>query len=183
MFEQKGLARRTSRAARLSAPVMQQERELASLGANRNWPFRVLGIAPVPTTAVYHNNWWLVPVAEDHSQIPARALERVRAIYEAGIRPKAFVIVHEAPAQLPAPANLPKVSRLDVWSRQMTQHTITAIKVVGTVIATVVVPLMLATLGAGLLLSLGLVGAVLTDPCLIVVTEDDVWIQIDYWMA
>ena len=41
----------------------------------------------------------------------------------------------------------------------------------------------MALFGAGLLVTLGLVSVALTDPCLIAITDDDVWIQIDYWLA
>lgn len=183
MFET-SLAKKTATGTTLwQQPILRQERELMTMAAERHWPFRVLGVAPVPKTALYHNNWWLVPISEDHSQIPARALERVQAIYEAGIRPKAFVIAHEAPSQLEAPTPGPQISKLEMWLRQGATYSGPIIKGVATVVTTVVLPLAVATVGAGLLLSLGLVAAVLSDPCLIAVTEDNVWIQIDYWMA
>jgi hypothetical protein len=114
--------------------------------------------------------------------IPARALERVQAIYAAGIRPKAFVIAHEAPAQLLAPADAPKVSRLTFLASQMAQHSISTVKVIGKVTA-VAIPIVVSGLGLLGLAALGLAAVALTDPCLILVTEDNVWIEIDYWLV
>src|SRR5262249_29639717 len=125
----------------------------------------------------------LVPIEQDHTQIPARSLERVRAIYDAGIRPKAFIIAHEAPKQLPAPKAAPQITPLEFWSRRLAEHSLTALKLTGVVLTAVVVPLLVAALGVAALIGMGILSVALTDPCLIVVTEDDVWIQIDYWMV
>jgi hypothetical protein len=181
MLERQQLMKAGSiRHARL--PVVSQEQALLRLARENQWPFRVVGVAPVPETPVFHNRWWLVPVSLETNPIPARALERVQAIYEAGIRPKAWVIAHEAPAQLPAPKNVPQMSSLDFWTKTMVQHSASVVKVAGTILVAVT-PVLLSILGAGLLLSVGLLGALVTDPCLIAITEDDVWVQVDFWMV
>ena len=41
-----------------------------------------------------------LPAQLDSTHIPARALERVQAIYAVGLRPQGFVVVHEAPPLL-----------------------------------------------------------------------------------
>lgn len=163
-------------------PLLTQEREIMTLGAAHNWDFRTLGVAPVPATSFYFKDWWIVPLAEDTSTIPARALERVRTLYEAGIRPKAFVIAHEAPRQIAPPAETRIISPLEYWGKRTAEGAGTILK--GAVaVAAVVAPVLLAMLGASLLVSLTIAGALVADPCLIAVTDDDVWIQIDYWMA
>lgn len=186
MLEQKNLARRAAPVT-VAVSMRRQERELMALATQQRWPFQVLGVAPVPEAPVRCNDWWLVPAAQDHSQIPARALERVQAIYQAGIRPLAFVIAHESPRELPTPAGAPKVSRAEFWSHQVAQHSASAAKVAGGVLAAVIIPLTVAAAGIAAVAMLGVVTAAsaitVVDPCLIVVTEDNVWIQIDWWAA
>jgi hypothetical protein len=182
MFAQRSLIKEMPRPFRVAMPVLQQERELMRVATEHHWPFRVMGVAPVPAEPVFLNNWWLIPIAADHSQIPTRALERVQAIYEAGIRPKAFVIAHEAPKQLPAPRGTPIISPLEFWSKKLAEHSLTALKVIGVVFAAVV-PVLITILGVGAMAAVGLAGVLMTDPCLIAVTDDDVWVLVDYWMA
>ncbi len=176
------LVKRTEHRPKTLMPVQEREREIMAVGAAHNWPFRVLGVAPVPSAPVFHKNWWLVPIAQDHSQIPARTLERVQALYEAGIRPKAFLILHEAPPLLAAPDGAPEFSRAQYWARQAAKYSVTALGVTAKILL-VAVPLALAVVGVGALATIGLASAVLVDPCLIAVTDNDVWVQIDYWMV
>jgi hypothetical protein len=179
MFQEKSMMQPSRKPAQLRLPVREQERELMGLGAYRHWSFEVVGVAPVPEAPVFHRDWWLVPLAQDHSPIPAFALERVQAIYEAGIRPKAFVVAHEARALLPAPANMPRISPLEFWGRQLAEHSATAVRVLGAVLS-VVIPAAVAILGTAVLV--GLETAIAIDPCLIAVTEDGVWIRVASWM-
>ena len=182
MANPRTLVTQAPRPVSAAMPVLEQERAIMTVAETHDWPFRVLGIAPVPARAVYYNQWWLVPVTQDRSQMPTRTLERVQAIFAAGIRPKAFVIAHEAPAQIAPPPDAPQVSRLEFWASQVAAHSVTALKVTGKVVA-VALPIIGTILGVSALAVLGLTSVILTDPCLIVVTEDDVWIQIDYWMS
>jgi hypothetical protein len=163
-------------------PVMQQEREIMAVGKARGWPFRVLGVAPVPQQPIFVNDWWLAPVFLDTSPIPARALERVRAVYEAGISPKAFVIAHQAEKQLAPPSGTRIVSPVEYWGKRVGEQSVVLLKAIGKVIA-IVAPIVLAAVGTSLLLSLTVAGALVADPVLCAVTDDDVWIEIDEWMA
>ncbi len=175
----------TARANRPTSALrlMEQERRLMRLGAEHGWSFRALGQAPVPTTAVFHKGWWLVPIAEDHSQIPARSLERVRAIYAAGIRPKTFVIAHEARPEFPAPKEQPETTPIEIWAKYLASQSVVVAKVAGTVLTSVVVPLVAAGVSLGLLTTLGVLSTVaMIDPCLVAITEDNMWIEIDSWM-
>lgn len=181
MVMQKDIVRTKKIRQAATMPVLPQEREIMAVGQSHRWDFRVLGVAPVPQQPLYFNNWWLVPANQDSSVVPARALERIRAIYEAGIQPKAFVIAHEAPKEIAAPAGTPKTTPFEFWSRKVGEHSLTALKIIGAT-AAVLVPIAGVVLGAGFLITLGVLSA-MVDPCLIVVTEDDVWIQIDYWMV
>ena len=155
----------------------EQEQQIMAVGSARRWPFRALGVAPAISQPVFYKNWWFVPIEQDRSLIPTRTLERVQAIYAAGIRPKAFIIAHEAPPQLAAPANRSRAPQWQTWAKQAARHSISGIRFVGNVVSTV------APMALMVLLALGLLLPLLIDPCLIVVTEDDVWIQIDAWMV
>ncbi len=187
MNSKNSLMHASSQSMPRALPVREQERSILAVGEAHQWGFRVLGVAPVPQTALYAHDWWLVPLHEDTSAIPARSLERVRAIYAAGIRPKAFLIAHEAPKQIAPPSETRIVSPAEYWTKRAGDGALTVLKAAGQV-ASMIVPVLVTVLGAGLMLSLTFVGAVaaaalVADPCLIAVTEDDVWIQLDYWMA
>lgn len=152
-----------------------------SVGQANGWPFRVLGVAPAPLEPTYINNWWLVPASVDTSPIPDRAKERVRTLFEAGISPKAFVIAHQADKQLAPPIGTRIISPAEYWTKRTVEHSVVVLKGVGKVIA-VAAPIMLTVLGTSLLFSLT-VATALVDPVLCAVTDDDVWILIDEWMA
>lgn len=182
MNSQTNLIRTPSPMVRRIVPVLAQERAIIALGNARQWDFRVLGVAPVPRTAVYIKEWWLVPLQEDTSAVPARALDRVRTLYDAGIRPKAFVIAHEAPKQITPPKEMPIVTPFAYWTKRAAESAIGVLKVTATVVAAVA-PVLLTVVGTSLLVGVTVAGALVADPCLIAITDDDVWIQIDYWMA
>jgi hypothetical protein len=176
MKPQMNLAKLFARPVPVAVPKHRQERELMALAREHRWNFGVLGAAPIPIQPVFYKDWWIVPIVEDRSQIPARTLERVQTIYQAGIRPKAFVILHEAPKQLLPPKDAPRISPIEFWAKEAARHSLTVLKVTGTVLTRVVLPVFVTVLG-------GLSSAILTDPVLIAVTEDNVWIAIDAWMA
>jgi hypothetical protein len=167
--------------------VLEQERLIMELSEAHAFAFRVIGVAPPPTKTVYYNDWRLVPLAEDTSNIPARAVERLRTIYEAGIIPKAVIIGHELP---PHPSPLPSPStpqaELPPWPQLQPPNEVSmpTREATSSGIAPVLAPLAAVVAGACTILPtlfpLLLAGALL-DPCLLVVTEDNVWIQIDFW--
>jgi len=155
-----------------------ESRGLLTLGRQRNWDFNILGQAPLPRQPIHLQDWLIVPAHQDSSHIPARALERIQAIFEVGLRPKGFVIVHEAPKLLPAPevieaepvavpTNSPSIKP---WITGLLGATAIAASIAAAA-ASMIVPATLA------------VGAVLVDPILVAVTEDDTWIEIDRWWS
>ncbi len=162
-----------------STPVLTPTSQgLLALGQQRNWNFNILGQAPLPRQPIHLQDWLIVPAHQDSSHIPARALERIQAIFEVGLRPKGFVIVHEAPKLLPAPevikhkptAMPTKSPGIKPWIAGLLGTVAIAIPVAAAV-ASMIVPATLA------------VGAVLVDPILVAVTEDDTWIEIDRWWS
>jgi hypothetical protein len=161
----------------LSTPVLSVESQgLLSLGRQRNWDFKILGQAPLPNQPIHLQEWLIVPAHQDSSHIPARTLERIQAIFAMGLRPKGFVIVHEAPRLLPAPekvdpepAILPSTSP---DSKTLVTGLRGAVGVVIPVAAAVISMIVPATIA---------MGAFLLDPILVAVTEDNTWIEIDRW--
>lgn len=161
--------------------------EYLSLGRRHGWAFAALGYAPMPSQPVRAGRWLLVPIDEDSTQLPGRTLNRIQAIYAAGLRPKGFVVVHEAPRLLPAHVG-ERETGVDIsfyppeWKRWFKS----AATVIGAgLIGVAALPVILAiAVTAIVLLALPLAliaGAATLDPILVVVTEDDCWIEVDRW--
>ena len=175
---------------RVAPMVSPATLQLLLLGQQRGWDFAVLGQAPLPEDPVRLGDWLIVPADQDTSQVPARALERVQAIYAAGIRPKGFVVVHEAPKLLSAPVqDEPNTLRMPILPAQLkTTLTVVAgalgVLAIGfVVLSTIAVLAVLAiSVAAMLILPAALVvGVALVDPILIAVTEDGYWVELDRW--
>ncbi len=160
---------------RVASLVSPEAGQLLALGQARHWDCEVLGRAPCPTWPVRVEGWLIAPVQQDSSRIPARTLERVQAIYAVGLRPKAFVLVHEAPMQLAAPARpdsgikmSPHISpELKLLLKALGGLTLGAAALAATAIMAVPLALVL--------------GLAMVDPILVAITEDDYWIEIDRW--
>ena len=154
--------------------------QLMNLGDRRGWNCAVLGQAPMPTSAFQLGEWWVVPAHEDTSKIPSRAMQRIQTIFEVGIRPKGFVIVHEAPKILTGPVEEPAKP-----SRQLpdlkTAGKDLAIGAVGLAGFALLLVSAVAAAAAIAIPAALLAGAVMIDPILIAVMEDDTWIEIDRW--
>ena len=174
--------------------VSPETADLMELGSRRRWRPRVVGRATLLTDPVFLGDWWLVPVEQDTSPIPKRASDRVQAIFEAGLRPKGFVVAHEAPALLPAPASAGKPRRRRIVELRRLLSKRVVLGVGAAVLLVLFGPMLLKLLVTAIvglvaavatpLLAIGALGAVvLVDPVLIAVTEDGFWVEIDRWMS
>ena len=152
----------------LDWPTSSQVQGFLALGHFMGWQMQVIGQAPMLEEPLRLQDWLLVPAHQDTTPLPARTIRRIRILYSQGLRPQGFVVVHEAPMQLGAPAPAVKETRPMEWEQ------------VGNIAATIAKGLGMLMLG-GLLLPLGLL--VVLDPILIAVTQDDYWIEIDRWGA
>lgn len=150
-----------------------QAQQLLALGDFMGWRTQLIGEAPMLTEPVRLRDWLLVPAHEDSVRLPARTLRRIQTIYSQGLRPQGFVVVHEAPMQLPAPeADADKQHDKEIEWKGIGKTAGTIVKVLGVLAL------------SSFLLPLGLVaGVVLLDPILIAVTEDGYWIEIDRWQV
>jgi len=142
-----------------------------ALGDFMGWQTQVISKAPMLCAPVRLQEWLLVPAHQDNTPLPSRTIRRIRTIYNQGLRPQGFVVVHEAPMQLPRPKPIiPKKAPME-WPS------------VGRVFGGVAKVLGMLMLG-GMLLPVGLLaGLVMLDPILIAVTQDDYWIEIDRWQV
>lgn len=176
------------RSARQTSP---QARVVLEISDREDWNARVLWRAPIPRSPVRARDWLFVPLEADGSPIPDRALKRVRAMYEAGIRPQGFVIIHEAPPYLKAGTRTMPLPTEPIVDQRTTSATSLITGLAAGALLLIVVPLA-AALIVGVLIALataivvpvaavGIASAVLIDPMLVAVTDDGYWIVIDQW--
>lgn len=177
-------------AAQLVNLASPQTHQMIAFGQQQGWGCRVLGQAPMPTETTRLGDWLIVPAHMDSSPLPERAFERVQAIYGSGLRPKGFVVVHEAPMLLAAPKESDARNfRLPLLPPKIKS----ALKVAGyglgglaaliaMVLGLLVMAFAVAMLAGIVLLPAALIaGATIVDPILIAVTDDDYWVEIDRW--
>jgi len=165
-------------------------RDLLNLSREQRWRCILLGQAPFPDQPVRFHDWLIVPAHLDSGNIPERALGRIQTIYASGLRPKGFIVVHEAPKLLASPESHKvqdiKFSMLNnqVRSNLKLASTAVAIGTIGTVAISGVAILAVAglTMAALLFIPAAMVmGVTVLDPILIAVTKDNYWIEIDRW--
>jgi hypothetical protein len=166
-------------------------REFLRLVQKKGWQSQILGQAPLPTEPVRLGNWLIVPAEQDSSKIPDRALERIQTLFHSGLRPKGFVLVHEAPKLLPFPRG--DDTEKDFQIHAFPSNFTTKLKKIGLWIGAALLGIALLTslalviaiaIGAALMLLVPaamVTGAVALDPILVAVTEDNFWIEIDRW--
>jgi len=166
----------SSIAERELSDLPPETRQLLSLGRRRRWLVQLLGKAPMLQEPVRLGDWLLVPAQDDPTAIHERALDRIQAIFAAGIRPQGFVLVHEAPKLLKAPAT----------PEEKPAETLPGFSATAPLPESIVS--LASALGAGLagLASLIFpmllfVAAAMVDPILVAVTEDGFWVEIDRW--
>ena len=165
----------TTRIGNLSVNLSPETGQLLALGKRNRWPFRVLGRAPMLHESVRLGDWLLVPAQADSSPIPERALARIQAIFAAGVRPKGFVLVHEAPKLLKAPRE-PRKDPESAWpnpSTAMPQSVLDVATALGkgiAALASTVLPMLFL-----------FAAAAIADPILVAITEDNYWVEIDRW--
>ena len=139
--------------------ISDQARKAIHIGYDNHWRFRVVGKGEIPKGPIYKDEWVLVPVIA-----PEMGKERLNALQASGIRFKGFVIAHEAPRLLSTPASIPKKANFTSDS---------ILPDAGTLVSHLV---------AGLIFCFSLLfQAVLLDPALIVILEDETWLEVMTW--
>jgi len=143
----------------ISKALATQTELLMGIGNRNNWKFVNLGKAPIPEQPVRAGEWLILSAMEDNSPIPTRTMHRIQTIYQEGIRPLHWVVVHEAPFLLSAPKP----------EKQKKPHLLPYLALLG---------------GLGAFLAATLITtAAVVDPILIAITPEFDWIEIDRWYA
>ena len=159
--------------------------EVMDIGHENFWQFSILGYAPMPKEHIRLGDWLVVPAEQDNSEIPDRAMERIQTLFNSGIRPKGFVVVHESPMLLAPPETVQDQTPQPQWklNPETSQKVIETLGAGASNLGKVALGAMTAVgaIAAAIIPAIFLAGAVLIDPILIVVTEDDCWIEIDRW--
>jgi len=145
------------------------------------FPVRILGQSMAPVIPQQVGDWWLEPLGPA-TILPARAQRRLRAVLAAGVVPRAVVVFHELPAT--PSARLSAVQRHVVSVARALPPMAAAVERSALRLLPVLGWLLIAAVRA-LLCGLAAVVAalVLVDPCLVVVTEDGWWLEVDRWLA
>jgi hypothetical protein len=134
------------------------------LAERKHWWIKPLGVEEPITKPIYRNGWWFVPLKEDKSIIPSKAIRRVKELRKIGIRIGRIIVAHEAPKELCAPIQ-PKPIR--VPSKQV--HTSTDLSGLVGVLVMALPYLLLAPL--------------FIDPALIVQLPDGTLVEVMRWLS
>ena len=153
-------------------------KQLMGLGEQHRWRFHVLGSAPLPEEPIRLGDWLIVPAEDDPTPIPARTMARIQAIFAAGIQPKGFVVVHEAPKLLkarvdPGEPNVPR-ARAEAHmalTPGLTSDALAAFGAAMSAMASVILPMFV------------FLAAAVVDPILVLVTQEDLWVEVDRWQT
>jgi hypothetical protein len=174
-------------------PISVETQQLITFGKDRDWrEIAILGQGPMIESLARVGDWLLVPAKQDTSQMPARTMARVQALYAAGFRPKDWVIAHEAPLLLAAP---PKPKKR-WWEDVVKPAAVQASKAIGKA-SDVAMPVLwkvtkataqvtwavtkVAAVTSVVAMGALLAAAVTMDPICIAITDDDTWVEIDRW--
>ncbi|MDH3943341.1 MAG: hypothetical protein OEV06_04515, partial [Anaerolineae bacterium] len=103
-----------------------ETQKILDFGRDQGWQVQPLGRAPLPDQPVHLGRWLIIPAEQDTTPVPARSMERIQALFAAGVRPKGFVVVHEAPPLLPEKVGESQEEiHISTWSpatRQLTRR-------------------------------------------------------------
>ena len=151
-----------------------------------NFPLVPVGRSSAPTVPQVVGDWWLEPLSAE-AYLPPRARMRLEQLFEAGIHPKAIVVFHELPRQAQPSKwahlqqRMARFASVDMPTAALRSGQL--VRQHGPVILRTAALITGFALSGIALLSVATIAAALTvtDPCLVIVTEDDYWIEIDFW--
>ena len=166
-----------SRPTRLLAQTGPDTRQILNLGDQKGWHFTLLGNAQLPQEPVRLDNWLIVPASQDSSEIPVRTYKRIQTIFADGIRPKGFVVIHEAPRLLSAPKKAPHYATQEPFppEQQKPKAASNSTNAVASILSGTLFGTLMVVFGALFL------GLAMIDPIVVAVMEDGCWVEIDRW--
>jgi hypothetical protein len=160
-------------------------KELLEFCRLEGWDAKVLGNAPLPEHPIRQGNWLIIPSHLDTNPMPERAMDRIQTLFKNGLRPKGFFIIHEAPKELAATIQEPVIPKTEKVSPEFKAKLRSVLSVTGKALGGAAVLAGSLTLGLiAILVALPVLvlgAAIVIDPILVAVTEDNTWIEIDRW--
>ena len=166
-----------SRPTQLLTQVGPETRQILDLAEQKGWDFNLLGQAQLPKEVIQLDKWLIAPACQDSSEIPARTYKRIQTLFANGIRPKGFVVVHEAPRLLNAPKVVPQHATPEVFPPEIEKPK------TGTNPTDAIASILSSALLGTILTAVGtlFLGIALIDPIVVAVMEDGCWVEIDRW--
>jgi hypothetical protein len=142
--------------------------EIIEIGRKHHYRFRVIGSGLVPEKPFYQGAWWFETVLE-----PPAGKNILDLLNRYGVAYKGIVVAHEV--------SLVEVP--DVKEKEKTDFKIAAPSIPATQISESAMNNVMTAVAAGVVAFVGLLGLllvelVLHDPAVIVVLEDDTWLEI-----
>jgi hypothetical protein len=152
---------------------------------SQGWDSKILGNAPLPDQPYRLGTWLIIPSHLDTNPIPERAMERIQTLFEKGHRPKGFFIIHEAPKELTPNIQNLEIPKTEKFSPEIKAKLKSTLSVTGKTLGGAAVLAGSLTLGLiAILVALPVLvlgAAIVIDPILVAVTEDNTWVEIDRW--
>lgn len=161
----------------------QQQVALAQVEQEIGFTLPIVGRSQAPIFPQQVGKWWMEPVTSQ-TVLPPRARQRLQAVLRSGIRIKAIVLFHEIPS---APPRATAWQRMRDAAPAVGKHLLIAVGALLTgmvaLLAVAAVAALLLAIGSALLVlgALALIGQSGVDPCLVVVTEEGDWLEVDRW--
>lgn len=162
---------------RLLTYLSPETMQILTLSDQKGWHFNLLGQAQLPKEPVQLDQWLIVPADQDSSEIPIRSYKKIQALFSNGIRPKGFVVVHEAPRLLKAPKVTHQYAPPEQFPQGIEKPKSEANPT--DALASIVTSTLLGTF----LTIFGTIfmGIAMIDPIIVAVMEDGCWVEIDRW--
>jgi len=139
-------------------------------GRKRHMVFGVRGQGEIPEEPFYKDEWWYEILKSEFTTV--YGMDRVEMLKKKGFKVKELIIAHEAPKLLvePLQENEENTPKRDESYPDMSFDVSGALEAITKVLGVV-----LAVIG------FILITAIRLDPALIVVLEDDTWLEVASW--
>lgn len=141
--------------------ISPEVKRAIDLAYKEHWRFRVVGHGELPKEPSYKNQWWFIPTTT-----PEKGKDRLDTLRRAGVRFKGIVVAHEAPRMLVAPKETdfkvnpsPSIPATNISASDLASG---------------------LAMGLSILISV-VFQAILLDPALIVILEDNTWLEVMTW--
>ena len=171
-------------------------RSARQLSERAGFRLHLMGHSQAPIAPQRVGAWWMEPL-RDYEALPPRARYRLESLLSTGLQPKAVVLFHELPQSREQQNSW--ISTLVNEAGRLRYQIPETVEAFSAIVAEklpsagallwrvglLILPLVVLSLGilvAGATTAAAAVGtAVAIDPCLVVVTADGYWIEVDRW--